>query len=261
MEKVTVNQEKRTYKQYFRLLLPLAFCLLTFLTGCVHYDVGVNFASSNSGTIVQHIKLGEQFTSFSQEEAQKWLDSIEQRAKKLQGKSKRISPEEITVTIPFNNGKELVLKFNKFFNTISQSESQSSQADNLDLLKLDSEISINQSNLLFLERNKLNLTVDLRALGVLSNEGTLIVSPGSLIDLQFGLNSPWGAKSIITEDSLIPEISNKTYQLVWQLQPGEINYIEAIFWLPNTLGIGTIFIVLLMVAGFYLKYRRLPLIE
>jgi len=60
---------------------------------------------------VQHIKLGERLTSFSGDSAQEWLNSIERRAQQLQGKTKR-SNQEVTVTIPFNNGAELEAKFN-----------------------------------------------------------------------------------------------------------------------------------------------------
>jgi len=44
--------------------------------------------------------------SFSGDSAQEWLNSIE-RHPKLQGKTKRLSNQEVTVTIPFNNGAEL----------------------------------------------------------------------------------------------------------------------------------------------------------
>ena len=258
MKKEQVKLKKKTRKQQFFSLLPFAFCLLIFLTGCVRYEVGVNIESQNHGAIVQHIKLGEQLTSFSQSEAKKWLSSIESRAQQLQGKIKRVSPQEIEVTIPFSNGKELASKFNQFFNSNLQEASPSVKVEDVDLVKLNSEMSLNQSNLLLLERDRLSLSVDLRALGVLSNQGKIIVSPGSLVDLEFGLNAPWGASSIVGENFLSPEVRNGGHQLVWQLQPGQINYIEAVFWLPSPLGMGTIVIVLLILAGFWVKYKRFP---
>ena len=91
---------------------PLLCCLLFLLTGCVHYDVGINFDNQHHGVIVQHIKLGEQLTTLSEKDAQKWLNSIAKRTQKLQGKVKSVSPQEIIVTVPFNNGQELVTKFN-----------------------------------------------------------------------------------------------------------------------------------------------------
>jgi hypothetical protein len=86
----------------------------------VEYDVGVTFNSPHRGEIVQHIKLGERLTSFSGDSAQEWLTSIERRVRQLQGKTKRVSNEEITVTIPFNNGAELEAKFNEFFNPVEE---------------------------------------------------------------------------------------------------------------------------------------------
>lgn len=40
------------------------------LSGCVKYDVGINFQGQHHGAIVQQIKLGEQLTSFSNSQAQ-----------------------------------------------------------------------------------------------------------------------------------------------------------------------------------------------
>ncbi len=242
----------------FSFLFTFAFLLLTLLTGCVRYDVGINFAEQHHGEIVQHITLSQKLTSLSQSEATKWLESIESRASELKGKAKQISPQEIVVTIPFSNGQELVDKFNQFFNPQPEKPSQSLKTENLDLVQLKAEMSLRQSNWLFLEQNRLHLSVDLRALGVLSNQGNIIVSPGSLVDLEFALNAPWGAQSIIGENSLTPVITPDSKQLLWKLQPGQINTLEAVFWLPSYLGLGTVAIIFVMLGGFYLRYKRLP---
>ena len=81
------------------LLIVLVASLL--LAGCVDYDLDVSFDSPNKGAIAQSIKLGEQFTKLSPETGKEWLNSLEVRAKQLQGKSDRISDTELTVTIPF----------------------------------------------------------------------------------------------------------------------------------------------------------------
>jgi hypothetical protein len=242
-----------------KLLLSFALLLLTFLTGCVRYDVGVNFDNQQKGEIVQYVKIGEQFTSFNQSEAKKWLSSIENRAQALHGSIERTSPQEITVTIPFGNGKELAAKFNSFFNPESSTKFKALPKGNLDLVQLNSQMSLNQKNLLLFERDRLSLNVDLRALGVLSSQGKLIVSPGSLIDLKFQLRTPWGGRSLISSDALRAEKLGNL--LIWQLEPGQINHIEAVFWIPSYLGLGTVAIAALMIAGFYLKYKRLPLID
>ena len=238
-------------------LLPIVLCLVTLLTGCVRYDVGINFNTPHNGTIVQYIKIGEQLTSLSQSEARKWLNSIEERARTLQGKVKKVNSQEVLVTIPFGNGRELSEKFNQFFHTDTD-VNPAIVSDKIDLVQLDSEISLKQNNLIFLERNNLDLTIDLRALGVLSNQGKIIVSPGSLIDLEFQLNTPLVAHSIAGENNLEPTRVTPGKGMIWQLEPGQINHIQAVFWLPSPLGIGATIIILLMVLGYFLKYRRLP---
>ncbi len=248
-------KKKSTYRGLFRaIFLPLAVAFLSLLGGCVQYDVSIDFFQQHQGEIVQHIRLAEQLTNLSQTEANKWLDSLEQRAEKLQGKAKRISPQEIVVKIPFGNGKQLTKKFNQFFNPPTAKFNKSINNDDLDLVNLKAKMALQQSNWLFLERNKLNLEVDLRALGVLSNQGNIIVSPGSLVDLEFVLKAPFGLKNIVSDTP----VSQGINQLVWALKPGQINTIEASFWVPSYLGIGTVVIILLMLGGFYIKYRHFP---
>lgn len=236
----------------------LFVCLLIFLTGCVRYDVGVTYNQVNSGTIIQHIKLGEQITSFSKNEGNAWLNSIEKRSKLLHGKTKRISDEEIVVTIPFNNGKELVSKFNKFFNP-SELNNKENNSQFSDLLELKAEMSISQSNLLLLERNVLNISADLTPLGVLSQEGNIIISPGDLIDLEVKFNFPWGAKFV--PDELSSPNESPPNEVIWKLKPGQVNELKTIFWIPNYIGLGTLAIAFLIIVGFYLKYKQLPLIN
>lgn len=242
-------------KFFAKRFLPLIFVLLTLLSGCVKYDVRVDFKDQHHGEIVQTIILGQRLTTLNQAEAAQWLDSIEQRAKLLGGTTRRFSPEEVSVTIPFNSSRDLTKKFNQFFNPTSQSAASIAQSENSELLQLESKMITRQSNWIFFERNYLNLNVDLRALGVLSNQGNIIVSPGSLIDLEFSIKTPWGAKPLITNNAEVTPVGN---QLIWHLQPGQINVLEAVFWLPSYLGIGTGIIILLMLLGYFLKYKRFP---
>ena len=242
-------------QQWLKRLLPLFLCLCCLLTGCVNYDVGINFVEQHRGEIVQHITLGEQLTTLSQAEADRWLKSLEQRAKALHGKTDRPSDQELVVTIPFGNGQELVDKFNQFFNQETPKSRRSPEPDQLELLNLKAELALEQHNWLLVDRNRLQLTVDLRALGVLSNQGNIIFSPGSLIDLQFDLQTPFGIAVLESDETALPETLATG---AWQLKPGQINTIEAIFWVPSYLAIGTMAIVGLCLGGFFLKYRRWP---
>lgn len=227
------------------------------LSGCVQYQVGVNFAHPNRGEIVQHIKLGERLISFSGESASDWLSSIERRARLLQGKVKRLSNEEIAVTIPFNNGAELVEKFNKFFHPKGEKNSADVIDGETNLPQIDSRLSLNQNNFLLLVRNRLSYDLDLRSLSLLSTNSNVSVTSGSFLDFEFSLNTPWGARSVEkAENAIQPEKQEQL--LVWRLQPGELNHIEAVFWLPSPIGIGTVFIVLFVIAGIYLRYKFMP---
>ncbi|MBE9185789.1 DUF3153 domain-containing protein [Microcoleus sp. LEGE 07076] len=260
MKDQNVKDGIRKRKKHFLFLLPFVLSLLTLVTGCVQYDVGVNFDSQTHGQIVQHIKLGERLTSFSSETVGKWLKSVEQRVRLLDGKTKRLSEREVLVTIPFNNGAELEDKFNQFYNPIAQT-AKSSVASPLqtDLPKFEAHLNINQNNLLLVLRNRLSLELDLRALSLLSSNGSLLLSPGELLELDFSLNTPWGAESIETvAGALVPESYREGKQLLWKLKPGEVNYLEATFWIPSPVGIGALIIALFVLAGLALKYQVLP---
>ncbi len=236
--------------------LILCFSLLICLSGCVRYDVGINFDQANKGSIIQHIKLGDQLTSFSKSEANAWLKSIEERAFKLQGQTKKISDQEIVVSIPFINGKDLVSKFNTFFNP-SDLGKKNQKAKFSELLKLKAEMSIKQSNLLLFERSVLKIDADLRPLGVLSEDGNIIISPGNLIDLELQLNFP----TKVIKNELSSPVNSSSTNTILKLQPGQINQIETVFWFPNYIGLGFLAIAIFIIGGFYLKYRQLPLIN
>ena len=273
-------------------LLALVLCLSFGLNGCVDYEVGIHFPEQHFGEIVQQIELGEQITTLSQSEATRWLKSLEQRAKGLQGYAVWESPAALEVHIPFGNGQELVDKFNQFFNPPVPQGRRQTEPDQLDLLNLKAELSLTQSNWLFFDQNRLRLTVDLRALGVLSEQGNILLSPGSLINLQFGLQAPLqknltpealplptsmvevetqeilvteeGEEQVLTEtvvDTAQPDwamVNPPMDDGMWSLQPGKINVIEQIFWVPSYLAIATVGIIAVCLGGFWLKYRRWP---
>ena len=261
MKQQNVKDEIRKSKKHFFFLLPLFFCVLNLVTGCVQYDVGVNFDSQTRGEIVQHIKLGEKLTSFSSETVGDWLKSVERRVRSLDGKTKRLSDREVLVSIPFNNGAELEDKFNQFYNPIAQTaKSRVASPLETDLPKFESHLSVKQNNLLLVLRNRLSLELDLRSLALVSSNGSPLLSPGGLLELDFSLNTPWGAENIPTTvaGALVPQSYQQGKQLVWKLKPGEVNYLEATFWIPSPVGIGALIIALFVAAGISLKYQILP---
>lgn len=240
-----------------RFLLPVVLCLATLLTGCVDYDVGIDFATPYQGEITQHIKVSQQLTSLAPSETRKWLNSIEKRSRQLKGEVKKLNAQELLVTIPFGNGAELAQKFNQLFQTSIVPNATIPQGK-ADLIQLNSQVALNQNNLVFVERNSLDLTIDLRALSVLSQQDRINIATDSLANLEFQLNTPWIARSYSDAEYLQPVTNTLKKGLVWQLQPGTINHIKVVFWLPSPIGIGTGIVILLMLLGFLLKYRRLP---
>jgi hypothetical protein len=255
----TLNGRNRMRRVFPKRNLILWLVLLTslLLTGCVKYDVGLNFDNSNSGELVQHIKLGERLTSFSGDSVYEWLNSIERRTRQLEGKTQRVSKEEIIVTIPFSSGTELQEKFNEFFNSRTNQPSDMQSESDSELPKIESNVLLEQNYFLLLVRNRLIYDLDLRSLSLIASKGNVLANAGSILDLEFSLKTPWGAKNIqLTETAIEPEKNGN--QLVWKLQPGQLNHIEAVFWLPSPLGIGALLITLFVWGGLYLRYNFMP---
>ena len=256
-----MNNKSQTQSGYHHnsvILLPLLTCLLIFLTGCVNYDVGVNFSSPNNGKIVQNIKVSKQLLSLDRSDVRRWLGSIESRARQLQGKVEKPNPEELLVTVPFINGADFASKFNQMFHSDIPVTSAIVRQSDPEVIKLDSQISFQQNNLLLFERNSLDLSVDLRALSILTDREKIQVDNDRLIDFEFVLNTSGIARSVSGTDHLMPVGKSISKNLVWHLQPGVTNHIEAVFWLPSPLGLGALLVSLIMIIGYYLKYRRLP---
>lgn len=228
-----------------------AVCLLALLlSGCVNYDVGVKFKNQHSGEIVQVVKLGDRLAAINGASAQQWLDSLEQRARQLQGKTQRLSPQELQVRIPFTTDKDFVQKFNRFF---AGQPAASAIAGEPDVV---ARLSLHQANALLLLRSHLTLDVDLRSLGITSEDEGLVVNPGNLLNLDFRITAPWGAHAKLRGDNGIP---GQTYPggLVWHLRPGQLNHVEAYFWMPSPLGLGSLAVIGLVAGGTWLKQRQL----
>jgi len=230
------------------------------LSGCVRYDVNINFHDVNNGTMIQQIKLSEQLTNLSQGESNIWLKNLQNQAKKVDAKIKKISAEELELIIPFNNGEDLVEKFNQLFTTKIMEKSVNSldQVDFISLSDFNTKMAITQSNFLFFERNIINFQADLTPFGVPSNNGNIIISSGDLISLQINFNFPWGAKLTTNDYPQWEKLSNQNYNI--SLKAGQLNEFKAVFWLPNYIGFGSFFILVFILLGYYLKYQKLPFV-
>ncbi len=250
------------------------FLICLALSGCVRYDVGVKFDSPSGGQIVQHVKLGDRLSALSSRTAQDWLDDIDQRTRALQGKVQRPSPMELVATLPFTTGKDFAEKFDQLFasttnNAIAGSPTTTQPTTRDEPTQpsgaqpsgtrpapmaapssTNTHLTLRQSNWLLAVRHRLSLDVDLRSLGMVSSDGNVVVNPGSLLDLNFALEMP----HVRNVGAAVPQL-DALGRPTWKLVPGELNHIEAVFWLPSPLGVGTVGVAIAVGLGGYFKTR------
>ncbi len=234
---------KRLVKLRNFILVSLVALLLS---GCVNYDVGIHFDNQHSGQITQTVKLGDRLAAINGISAQQWLDSLDERARKLQGNTQRISNSELQVNIPFTTDKDFVKKFNRFF------EGQPAASDLIDTPNVRAQVSLQQANWLLLLRNHLTLDVDLSSLGISSEDEGMLVNPGNLLNLDFHVDAPWGAKYKLRGPNAIAGEALPN-GMVWHMLPGQLNHIEGYFWMPSPLGLYSLGIIGLVVGTTYLK--------
>ncbi len=229
-------------RRFRAIALLLAASLL--LSGCVDYDVGINVASSSQGEIVQHLRVGDRLRGLSDSSIRQWSRFVEQRARSLGGRVERRPNQELWVHIPFGDAKDLETKFNQFFSATADNKGQAALLSGLP--EIQSHLTVHRSNFLVLEHSRVQYDLDLRSLGLSSDSGNLLLSPAALVDLEFTLSAPWGARSL----SALP-VRREEKRLVWKLNPGQDNHVDVAFWMPNAIGIGTGLILICVIAGQY----------
>jgi len=230
----------------------LLFFLAISLSGCIDYDLAIHYRSPNQGEFVQHIQLSERLKTFNSEMQQRWIEAIEQTTKKLGGRLQR-DPDGLVAAIPFTSSADLEKKFNQFYKSLGQSTLVETDSG---LPAVSGHLAIQRSNFILVERNRLRYDIDLRSLGVRSANGEVLVSPTSLINLEFKLDTPWGSRSSAKPETLKPRSLKGGKKLIWTLIPGEENLIDTTFWMPNPLGLGSVAILLFVLLGKFLKYPQ-----
>jgi hypothetical protein len=229
-------QTLQTYARQGRSLLLMLLVSLC-LTGCMDAKTSIHFDSPQHGSLTQHIKLGSQLAT-----AQGWLNQLERQARKLNSNVDRPSRQELNFTLSFNGARDLATKFNQLFNIQAGS----------DLPAITSNLTVATSNLLLFDRHRVIYDLDLSALGVQGDQGEMLLNAGSGLDWSFGVSGPWGAGS---KRSNAPS-HRSAGEMVWTLQPGQKNHLEAVMWMPNPLGWGAALIVGIVTAGIYYDRQK-----
>jgi hypothetical protein len=234
-------------------LILIAFLLLS---GCVRYDVGVSFVDANHGTLVQRFRLDEQITGVSRATVAIWLEQLANQTQQLGGQVRYPSAQELVMTIPFYNAKDLSSKFDQLFQAITTASLSGQRSD-----QPLSRFQMQTHNFLLWQQHQLTYDLDLSSLSIIptvSPTKAFMIDPQDLLSLEFTLNTPWGAEPNLIEDALSPAVHHQGKQLVWSLKPGKINHLAASFSLPSPLGIGAVAIIIATFAGMFLRAWRHP---
>jgi len=218
--------------------IALLGCLL-LLTGCLQYDLAVQFDSQTHGQLVQRIYWrGGEVAAYP--EWSQGLQMLRDRAAAVGGDAHFLEHQTFEIAIPFNNGQELESKFNQFFDPEDSPTPLTLPSGE----PVSAHLSLRQGNWLGVIFNHLNLRFDLTAVPDLTATGLPLLQGKQLLSGQVTVAAPW-VRSLTGE--VMPSRS-------WTLIPGAVNEIEADFWVPSPIGIGAAAIALLVLIGYALKY-------
>ncbi|MDV3353131.1 DUF3153 domain-containing protein [Leptothoe sp. LEGE 181152] len=211
-----------------RLLVITALSL--GLTGCVDYQLGIQFGSQTHGVLVQTLHLDDQFVALNNNVRQQWLEIFIEEAKVFSGKVTSLDDGTLQIRIDFYNGADLVQKFNQLFaedGLMTQVPGAPPVLAHLDLTQQNWGIAL---------LNHLQADIDLGAL-----KADSAIGDGGALDRWRTLTLSFQLGSL-----------GKTHQ--WPLKPGQVNTIDTTFWLPSPIGIGAVVIALICAAGYGVRY-------
>lgn len=218
--------------------LGLILCVL-LLTGCLQYDLDIQFDSQTHGQLVQQIRWrGGEVTA--NPDWSEWVTALSDRTSLVGGSTRFLDDQILELTIPFNNGQELEAKFNQFFDPAATNRPLTLFGGE----PLSAQLSLQQNNWFGVIFNHADIHFDLTAVPDLAETGVPLFQDQQLLTGQVRVTAPW-VRSPASE-----LVSAKT----WALVPGEVNDITANFWVPSPIGIGAAAIALFVLIGYALKY-------
>ena len=216
---------------------------VVLLSGCLHYDLEVQFDSQTHGQFVQQLRwrAGTIAPNVMQEP---WFQILADRTEAVGGKLKLLDNDALEIRVPFNNGKDLESRFNLFFNPSEEQAPFTLPSGE----PIQAELSLRQKNRFVAISNHILLHIDLTAVPNFTDVRSPLLQTAKLLEGRIVLTAPWGV------ESSMPEISDEG---TWLLTAGAINQLEADFWIPSPIGIGALAIALLIGLGYSLKYAVL----
>lgn len=234
------------------------------LSGCLRYDLTLRFDHHTHGQIVQTIDLSDRGAALAQPTLEPWIDELKARSRPLGGQLSQ-SPQTVTLTVPFGTARDLTDRFQQLFSTPelatdpNQAKAFNLGGPNPTYLQLPGwgpvpfELGVEQTNWVFVSRTHLTYTLDLHDLPINGPINGEDAATTPWADLRFRLRVPWGLTQL--SPAATPPLSQDATGAVWQLQPGQMTRIDAVFWLPNAITLGTLGIVALVLGGYGLRYR------
>lgn len=212
------------------LQLCMAIVLAMGLSGCVDYQLGIQFDSQTHGVLVQTLHLDERFVALNSDARQQWLQVFIQEAKTFSGHVTALEDGTLQLRIDFNNGADLVKKFNQLFakdGLMTQVPGAPPLLAHLDLTQKNWGVAL---------ANRLQADIDLSAL-----EADSAIGDGGALDR-------WRTLDLSFQ---VDSFGNRGQ---WPLRPGDVNRIDTTFWVPSPIGIGAVVITLLCAGGYGVRH-------
>ncbi|PZO34184.1 MAG: hypothetical protein DCF17_20785 [Shackletoniella antarctica] len=249
------------------LVLPLA------LSGCLRYDLTLRFDHQTHGQISQTIDLSERGAALAQPTLEPWLEALQVRSRPLGGQLSQ-GPQTVTLTVPFGTAADLGDRFQQLFADAApavaapvtdpdvfsvERPKEDRPKDRPTYLQLPGfgqvpfALALDQTNWLLASRTHLTYSLDLSQFPLESPRPGNEPAEAAWADLRFRLQVPWGLADIAP--TATAPLAQDSTGATWSLKPGQITVIDAVFWLPNAIALGTVGIAALVLAGYGLRYR------
>ena len=233
------------------------------LSGCIQYDVGIQFDSQTHGQLTQTIHLNERVVAVNPTETQQWFTQLAATAESLGGSITQSDDQTLTLAIPFYNGEQLVDRFNQFFEQTPLSPFLPATNEVVPP-QPKATLTLEQRNWLLAIQNHLVYDLDLREMVQPAIGDRGILSQLEALTLDFRLTTPWGIQTVAqptafpgglpVPSTIFPTLQGNTAR--WSLSAGSLNHIDVIFWVPSPIGLGALAILVLIVVGYGVKYGR-----